>query len=114
MPIQILALEDDPQNIQSTPTLKEPIKDVLTEKSPENAPMVARMEHGMIPDFPPERDPSIHSAKDAEKAIELHIQMGRYGSHEWFLLGDLGDDERECWEQVDGQVLDYKCETNDP
>jgi hypothetical protein len=109
-PIHVLALEDDPQDIQYTETLKDYIEDALTENSPENAPIIARMEYKMSSDFPPERDP--YNAKDVEKMIESHIRVVRYGTHEWFALGDLRDDKQECWEQVNSQVLNAKYKSN--
>lgn len=90
-------LENDPQNIQYTETLKDYIKDALTEHSPENAPIIARMEYEMWSDFPPERDPYIH-AEDVENMINSRIRVRRYGPHEWFTLTDLLNDEQECWE----------------
>lgn len=96
-PIHPLDLENDPQNIQYSETLKDYIEDALTEHSPENAPIIARMEYEMSEGFPPERDPYIQ-AKDVEDMIGSHIQVGRYGPHEWFTLGDILDNEQKSWE----------------
>lgn len=95
-PLHVLALENDPQDIQYTKTLKDYIEDALTEHSPENAPIIARMEYKISSDFPPERDPYIH-AKDVEKMIESHIRAGRDELGAWFTLGDLRDYKQECW-----------------
>lgn len=96
-PLHAWELENDPQNIQYTETLKDYIKDALTEHSPENAPIIARMEYEISEHVPPERDPYIH-AEDVENTIISHIRVGRYGPHEWFTLADLLNDEQKCWE----------------
>lgn len=88
--------DDDPQDIQYTKTLKDYIEDALTEHSPENAPIIGRMEYEMMSHVRPERDPYIH-AKDVAEMIESHIEAARYGPQEWFTLGDLQDDEQEFW-----------------
>ncbi|KAF3030001.1 hypothetical protein E8E15_010978 [Penicillium rubens] len=96
-------------NEKKNETLKDYIEDALTEHSPENAPIIARMEYEMSLGFPPERDPYIQ-AKDVEDMIGSHIRAGRYGPHEWFTLGDILDNEQKCWEphQRENDPLTYE------
>ncbi|OQD67912.1 hypothetical protein PENPOL_c003G09508 [Penicillium polonicum] len=96
-PIYPFALGCDPQEMQYSETLKDFIKDALTEHSPANALIVARMEYEFEAKLPPERDPFIH-AEDVEGMIEAHIQAIRYGPHEWFSLRNLRGDEQEYWD----------------
>lgn len=91
--------------------MKDYIEDALTERSPEYAPIIARMEYEQDLDYLPGRNPYIH-AEDVEKAIESHIKARRYGPHNWIMLAHLRDDDQVFWEEVDSQTLDYKDGAN--
>ncbi|KAJ5427084.1 hypothetical protein N7465_002154 [Penicillium sp. CMV-2018d] len=73
-PIYPFALGCDPQEMQYSETLKDFIKDALTEHSPANALIVARMEYEFEARLPPERDPFIHAEDYGMLNINLTIR----------------------------------------
>ncbi|KAJ5868580.1 hypothetical protein N7534_003133 [Penicillium rubens] len=77
-PIHPLDLENDPQNIQYSETLKDYIEDALTEHSPENAPIIARMEYEMSP-HQRENDPLTYEGVEDPKPWQV-VNHNRYTS----------------------------------